>query len=101
MVGGQPTLKGTRLTVHNIVYGVYIDGKDYMTDHELTSEDVFAAIKYCIGLECENNPHKRFCEGCLMADIQAHENDPSYPVPKKPVGWVYAKGILYPRKDKL
>ena len=95
IVGGQPTLKGTRLTVFNIVFGVFTDGKDYLTDHELKGDDVFAAIKYCISLECENNPHKRFCENCIMEDIQANEKNSDFRVPeKKIVGWAYAKGIL-------
>ncbi|UPT68902.1 MAG: DUF433 domain-containing protein [Sphingobacteriales bacterium JAD_PAG50586_3] len=93
MVGGQPTLKGTRLTVHNIVYGVYIDGKDYMTDHELTSEDVMAAITYCTALECENNPYGRFCEHCILDKTWDVE-----PGDSKVAGWIYAKAILYPPK---
>jgi uncharacterized protein (DUF433 family) len=66
---GQPTIKGRRLTVHDIVTGISTDGlKGYSDDQQLSIEECKEAIVYCMNLKCQEQAGK-FCDGCILSTI--------------------------------
>jgi uncharacterized protein (DUF433 family) len=67
--GGQPTLKGTRLRVFDIVWGIFSDGlESYTVDHELSLQSIEHVINYCKELQCQDGV-PGYCEGCIMSTL--------------------------------
>jgi uncharacterized protein (DUF433 family) len=80
MVFGQPTLKGRRLTVSNIVTGIDSDNlESYITDHEISETDAEIAVKYCINRDCTKTIGK-FCEHCILSDAKNNELDKGWEI---------------------
>lgn len=68
---GQPTIYGRRLTVHEIVTGVYYDGlEDYLKDFELSIAQVKEGVVYCMNLACQEDKIGKFCNGCILSSLQ-------------------------------
>lgn len=68
IVGGQPTLKGRRLTVHNIVSGIYDEGLNPFTqDRKISLEDAKEAVSYCMNLDCKKTSGE-YCEHCILSN---------------------------------
>lgn len=68
---GRPRLEGRRLTVIDVVEGIYREGKDgykiYSKEFEVSNEDMDACLKYCASLECEKQiDGERFCYRCVL-----------------------------------
>lgn len=69
---GQPTLKGRRLTVYNIVTKLYYeeDVSVILNNYEITFQDARDAVNYCMKLKCkEDDALLQFCDGCLLRTI--------------------------------
>ena len=70
---GQPTLKGRRLTVYDIVTKIYYDKvmEETLSDYEISLRDAKDAIKYCMNLQCKKDRNLiNYCDGCLLRTIQ-------------------------------
>jgi hypothetical protein len=80
MIGGQPTLKGRRLTVSNIVTGIDCDDLEtYITDHEISETDAKMTVEYCMNRHCTKIIGK-FCEHCILSDAKNTELDKGWEI---------------------
>jgi uncharacterized protein (DUF433 family) len=72
LLNGQPIIQGRRLSVFNVVYGIYLDGlKNYIEDHELSEIEAKHALEYCKELVCQKMINgENFCDGCILRSIQ-------------------------------
>ena len=67
---GQPIIQGRRLTVFDVVAGVYYSGlKEYSKDHELDLNQIKEAFSYCCQLKCQDWPSGKFCSGCILSTL--------------------------------
>jgi len=70
---GQPTLKGRRLTVYDIVTKVYFEDSIEMVlaDYEIGITELNTAVNYCRSLSCkEDETLLKFCDGCILRTLQ-------------------------------
>jgi uncharacterized protein (DUF433 family) len=70
---GQPTLKGRRLTVYDIVTKIYYEEQIDVAqaDYQITREEAKSAIHYCMKLSCQDDRHlMHFCDGCLLRTLE-------------------------------
>ncbi len=76
ILGGSPTIKGRRLSVYNLISGLY-DSDNLVTclkDFEINLETVCQAIDYCSKLKCTDKPDLDFCEGCQLFSLVENDN---------------------------
>jgi hypothetical protein len=67
----QPKIIGRRLTVFDVVYGIYKEGlNDYMEAFELDRDIVKDAANYCASLECQKDKNGNFCNGCVLNSLK-------------------------------
>lgn len=52
---GAPTIRGRRLTVHNVVTKIYYEDslKTALEDYEITLDEAKDAVNYCSKLKCQ------------------------------------------------
>jgi uncharacterized protein (DUF433 family) len=74
---GRPRLAGSRLTVIDVVEGIYNEGHNgyriYAADFDLSDDDINACLKYCANLDCQKTAeyNSRFCNRCVL-DTDKH-----------------------------
>jgi len=68
---GAPRLNGRRLTVFDVVSGVYVSKSisAYVNEFGLKIEDVLTALKYCSEQFCKERS-LNFCSGCVLRYIK-------------------------------
>jgi len=70
IVGGSPTIDGTRLTCQNIVgyfYFMEFSLNEILNFHSnLRSEDIKRALEYCAKRECIKETVLSFCQNCTL-----------------------------------
>ena len=68
ILGGSPTIKGTRFSVHNLVSGLNQEDNslEYLTIHGITLKEAINALNYCIKLKCQKEKKMPFCEHCVL-----------------------------------
>ena len=76
MVGGSPTIIGRRLTVFDVISGIFYSESisSWLNEFELDRESAEQAIRYCSKLECINKPTFDFCEGCQLYSLVENKN---------------------------
>jgi uncharacterized protein (DUF433 family) len=68
---GAPKLKGRRLTVYDVVSGIFNEGLDvYLSDKEISIEEASQAILYSKNLQCQIEAPNNFCDGCILRTIK-------------------------------
>lgn len=69
----QPVIIGRRLTVFNVVSNAFYRDSlsDYLSEFELSVEEVKAAVTYCINKECKimETLQDHYCDGCILRSI--------------------------------
>ncbi len=69
---GQPTLQGSRLTVYEIVMGVFDDGMfEYAKDHEISIPTIKSTLEYCNNLFCQNDQTGLYCNNCILHSLSS------------------------------
>jgi len=73
---GQPVIVGGRLTVFSVISYVSdpeIGINDFLSDFDMTIEELRAALLYCKNRECQHisNPSDQYCDGCILRSIGA------------------------------
>ena len=105
---GRPRLEGRRLTVIDVVEGIYREGKDgykiYSKEFEMRSEDINACLKYCASLECKKKiDGDRFCYRCVLdeeAGIDYNEIEEITPPDSKILVKIGQGGIFLGKLDE-
>src|ERR1700755_641192 len=68
---GAPKLKNRRLTVYDIVSGIYNEGlESYSEDREISIEEARQAVWYSKNLQCQIDRPVNFCDGCILRTIK-------------------------------
>lgn len=74
---GQPTLRGRRLTVFDIVTKIYYepDISVALEDYGIAKKEALAAIIYCKNLHCQKDTSLiHYCDGCLLRTLETEWN---------------------------
>lgn len=69
----QPSLVGRRLTVADVVRGMYFDSPDYAETHNLSKVEVDAVYRYCEIRKCLSEPEINHCDGCLLRGLKTQK----------------------------
>jgi uncharacterized protein (DUF433 family) len=68
---GAPKIKGRRLTVYDVVSGIFNEGLDvYLSDREISIAEASQAILYSRNLQCQIDAPQNFCSGCILRTIK-------------------------------
>jgi len=74
---GQPSLKGRRLCVYDIITKIYYENNLNIAieDYQITLLEAKAAIKYCMNLSCQKDQDlAHYCHGCLLRTLHEGSN---------------------------
>lgn len=68
---GAPRLEGRRLTVADVVLGIYYSDniKDYTLDFEISHDEAILALKYCAQQKCKTKA-LNYCDKCLLRFVK-------------------------------
>ena len=70
---GAPTIKGRRLTVHNVVTQIYYEDslETALNVYEITLDEAKDAVNYCSTLKCQEDSELiKFCSNCILRSLQ-------------------------------
>lgn len=71
---GEPRVINTRLSVLDVVLGIYFDDfQSYLDDHELSNETGIKVLEYCSAKECLRSGVIKFCDKCVFGRLQSGE----------------------------
>ncbi len=69
ILSGRPHIKGRRLSVLDVILGLYFSEnvEDYNSSMDLTDSELSDTINYCNSLSCIKNQVILFCEKCILS----------------------------------
>jgi uncharacterized protein (DUF433 family) len=70
--GGAPIINGRRITVENVVSGIYYndDIYDYLNDFEISIQTAKQATEYCKTLQCQKEAPYGYCSNCILRTLK-------------------------------
>ena len=102
LCGGGPTLKGHRITVHNLVADLHVNGitldqwlADYQARQWISADELHRAVEFCANLSCKEAAS--FCSNCTLSEPSPHD-DPDHG--SETDGWTMARETLSRLRQK-